>query len=322
MSSNYRSIILNTVKISLATILAILVADALSLENIYSAGIVAILSIQPTKKETLKTAANRCIAYLVALVIAFGSFSLLGYNANGFYLYIFVFILVCQYFGWLSAMAMNSVIILHFIGFGNMLVGALLNETAIFSIGIIAGITANLHLHKDYRTIENLVASMDEQMQQILFRMSERLLVSDKSDYNGHCFETLSNCINTASQQAQQNYANQFRRHDIFDIEYIRMRRKQEFVLIEMYKNVRSLETTPETIYPVASFIKKVSKCYQKDNDVLQLLKELEELQAYMKNTPLPEERQEFENRAHLYILLRLLKEFLLIKAEFVKYHR
>ena len=46
---------LNTLKIAAAAIAAILIARFLHLENEISAGIVAILSIQATKKETLRT---------------------------------------------------------------------------------------------------------------------------------------------------------------------------------------------------------------------------------------------------------------------------
>lgn len=47
---------INSIKIITATILAVLTAQLLKLDFAISAGIVAILSVQPTKKETLNTA--------------------------------------------------------------------------------------------------------------------------------------------------------------------------------------------------------------------------------------------------------------------------
>lgn len=55
------TIIMNTFKISVAAVLAIICAKALKLDFAVSAGIVAILSVQPTKKETLKTALARLL---------------------------------------------------------------------------------------------------------------------------------------------------------------------------------------------------------------------------------------------------------------------
>ena len=65
-----KQIFINTIKISIAAILAILLAKLLHLEFAVSAGIVAILSVQPTKKETLRTALSRFLAFTVALVIS------------------------------------------------------------------------------------------------------------------------------------------------------------------------------------------------------------------------------------------------------------
>ena len=61
-----KSILANTIKIAVAAILAILCAQALKLDFAVSAGIVAILSVQPTKKETLQTALARLLAFAVA----------------------------------------------------------------------------------------------------------------------------------------------------------------------------------------------------------------------------------------------------------------
>ncbi|MBQ7752274.1 MAG: hypothetical protein IJR80_01280 [Treponema sp.] len=73
-----KSIFINTVKISAAAIFAVLCAQAMGLDFSVSAGIVAILSVQPTKKETLRTALARLLAFAAALVISITLFNLLG----------------------------------------------------------------------------------------------------------------------------------------------------------------------------------------------------------------------------------------------------
>lgn len=112
--------VLNTLKIAAAAIAAILVARLLKLDNGISAGIVAILSIQATKKETLRTALDRFLAFVAALAISFITYHVFGFNLTGFCLYLTAFIFVCQRYQWISAMAMDSVLISHFIGFSSM----------------------------------------------------------------------------------------------------------------------------------------------------------------------------------------------------------
>ena len=67
-------------KIALAAVLSILTADLLGLKYAVTAGLITVLSIQNTKRETLRTARNRGLAFLCALIIAFCVFSSLDFQ--------------------------------------------------------------------------------------------------------------------------------------------------------------------------------------------------------------------------------------------------
>lgn len=314
-----RKIFINTLKTAAAAILAILIAERLGLAFAVSAGIVAILTIQPTKKETLRTAAGRLYAFLAALLIAYVCFQLLGVTNEGFFLYLVIFILCCQYFGWYSAMAMDSVLISHFLTVSNMGREAVLNELAIFAIGVGIGILVNLHLRKNTDYMERLKRRTDEQIRLALSRMSERILDKDLTDYNGSCFQRIDASVREAKDMAQTNYLNQFGKKDTGDMEYLAMRERQIHVLYEMYKRVRRLRTTPVTAEAISDFLKKMSQEYHSENSAEELLEEFYRIDGMMKAAPLPTERAEFEDRAQLYALLRDMEEFLLIKKEFIK---
>ena len=150
---NYR-IILNTVKIVLASMAAIWLAEFLRLQYAVSAGIIAILSVQPTKKETVRTALSRFLAFLCALLISAVSFGVFGFHGTAFAVYLLLFVFICLTFGWNNAMAMDSVLISHFLSEGRMDLAMIGNETLLFLVGVGAGILANLHLHKDMRQME------------------------------------------------------------------------------------------------------------------------------------------------------------------------
>lgn len=312
-----RTVVINTVKIVMASVIAILLAQFLQLQFAVSAGIIAILSVQPTKKETVKTALGRFLAFLCALVISFICFGIIGFNVAAFSVYLLVFIFVCLCFRWNSAMAMDSVLISHFLSVGQMDWGMVGNEVLLFVIGVGAGIAANLHLHKDVRQMEVLRLNMDNQIKKILSRMSERVLTQDNSDYNGDCFIVLSEELGEAQDMAEQNFKNQFSDGDVFDVEYVRMRQSQCQCLFEMYKNVRKLKTTPVQAQVISDFLNQISEEYHKENTVDGLLSRFYEIDNNMKKEPLPVERGEFEDRAMLFSLLRHLEEFLLIKKNF-----
>lgn len=313
-----KSIITNTIKITLAAVLAILCAQTLKLDFAVSAGIVAILSVQPTKKETLHTALARLLAFVLALVISITLFNLLGFTLPVFFLYLLIFILVCQWRKWISAMAMDSVLISHFLSFGKTGPAEIKNEILLFVLGVGFGILVNLLLHKKTNYIEELKNQTDDKIKLALHRMALRIHNPALADYDGSCFVSLNQSIFIAKKQAEENYNNQFSKKDTFDSRYLEMREKQTKILYEMFKAAQDLGTVPSTAGMLSDFLEKVSNEYHKDNDVKALLEELALIHDKMKSLPLPQTRTEFEDRANLFILMERLKEFLQIKHDFM----
>ncbi len=312
---------ITTIKIALAAVASILIAHSLGLDFEMSAGTVAILTIQPTKRETVETAIGRLLSFIIALGLAFISFSIVGYNLTAFMLYIVLLVFVCQIFGWSNSISINAVLISHFISVGNMCLSAVFNETLIFAIGVMVGILANMHLKKNVDYIEELKDSTDEQIKKILEQMAKGIINHNVSDDNYECFYTLRKHIRDAKNVAEENYKNQLRRHDIFDLEYIRMRDKQYLVLYEMYKFARHLDAKPITAEKLSDFMLEMSVSYNRDNTCEELMEHFKEMDKYMKAAPLPVERKEFENRATLFGLMRHMEEFLQIKIDFAREH-
>lgn len=309
--------IINIFKISISAIISIFIALELGLEHSISAGIVTILTIQPTKKETIKTAFGRFIAYIVSLILAFLSFKLFGFGYIGFALFIIFYVLVCVLFNWINAISINAVLVSHILVSGNMNYQTIKNETLIFIIGAGIGIIANLHLKKNVFYIEELKEKNDLQIKEILFGMSKRILEKDGIEDNFEAFMELKKSIRKAKNVAEENYNNQLLRNDIYDIEYIKMRDNQCHMLYQMYKTVIRLNTTPITAEKISKFLEEMAKTYHKDNTGKELLEKFYELDKSMKSKPLPIVREEFEDRAKLFMLLRYIEEFIQIKVEF-----
>ena len=314
-----KSIASNTIKISIAAILAILCAQALKLDFAVSAGIVAILSVQPTKKETLRTALARFFAFAAALVISVTLFKTLGFTVPVFFLYLAIFILLCQWRNWISAMAMDSVLISHLLSFGKAGFTEIKNEVLLFVVGVGFGILVNIFLHKKTDYIEELKDKTDGLIKLALHRMALRVQNPDLPYYDGSCFRLLNQSLFIAKKQAEENFNNQFSKNDTFDTRYIDMREKQTEILYEMFKNAKSIRNVPATASLLADFLEKVSVEYHKDNDVKSLLEELSQIREKMRTVPLPMTRTEFEDRANLFLLMERLQDFLEIKRDFVE---
>ncbi len=302
-----------------ASVAAILLASVLGVENYISAGIIAILTIQPTKRETLKTACIRLVAFICAILISAVTFNLIGFNVAGFIAYLVIYIALCVRFRWISAMAVNSVLISHFLGFGGMDFKSIGNETLIFVIGVGMGILVNVRITRHKSRVDDLRNKADEQIRNIIRRMAERIRDKHVEGYDGKCLLELDRIINEGIRTAKEEHANTITDDSTYDIEYIKMRDKQYEVLLEMYNKVKRLDTAPETARHVAMFLDRIADEYSRDNDVGDLLSGLDALNEYMKSQPLPETRKEFEDRALLYALLIDVRDFLEIKREFSK---
>ena len=314
---NHKQLLFQGAKICGAAILAIAIAVGLGLDYPLSAGIIAILSIQPTKKETIKTALGRLYAFLAALAIAVVSFRCLGFTYRAFGLYLLLFIPICLYNGWHGAMAMDSVLISHFISSGSIGGEMIRNECLLFAVGVGVGVLTNLHLRKNKDHIELLKQAADDTIRGYLNLIADNIAgISCSTD---EYYRSLGKAIRLAENAAEDNYKNQFGNHDTYDMEYVRMRRRQSHILYEMDKVSRRVLSQTSTSKGVEAFFRKVSREYSSENQVDALLEDFVWLDGGMKKMPLPESREEFEDRAGLFALLRLMEEFLREKARFME---
>lgn len=313
-----KKIVINSFKVSIAVAVAIAIANVLQLEYAISAGIVAVLSIQPTKRETIRVAVGRLVAFGVALVIAAISYKIFGFTQIAFWIYIVPYVFICYLRKWNAAITINSVLVSHFITYGDMSFSHVMNEILIFVIGVSVGILVNLDLQKKEEHIESLKSEADELIVQILKKISCRIKDGDTPEYNESCFLELEHILREAKNAAEENFNNQLRKRDKADMEYIAMRQRQYNVLYDMYKIVSTLKTKPHTAEIVSDYFEKMASVFHRDNDGKTLLAEFKEMDAYMKKQPLPVVRQEFEDRARLFSLMRCIEEFIEIKMEFI----
>lgn len=314
--------LLKAFKIALAAVLSILAANLLGLKYAVTAGIITVLSIQNTKRETLKTARNRGLAFLCALMIAYVCYSWLGFCVGAFILYLFFFALLCLNAGWGEAIAMDSVLISHFLteqSFGVQMIG---NELLLLTIGAFFGILINLHLRKKEEEFDKLSMLVDEEMRGMIHRMAENLMREDKTGYNADCFARLEDKIHLAKECAIRNWNNTLWSQSSYELDYIRMRENQSRVLRNIYDSIILIKMLPAQTMQVAAFFKEIEAQYHRENDVEGLLNILQKMLSDMKLENLPQSREEFEARALLFYTLMQLDEFLRLKNRFVVKYR
>ncbi len=309
---------LKWMKLSVGVPFAMLLAGAFGLNFAMSAGTIAILTVQDTKKETLAISIKRIIAFLIMTTICMVVFPLLGYHVWAYAAFLCPFVFVCMGFKLDGAISMNAVLASHYLSSGNMGFAAVGNEAAIFCIGAGIGMAVNLIMPENLKKIREEQSKIDESMRKILNRMSFYICQEDKSEYTADCFIQLEELLFKMEKEAKLRIQNTFTKGDTYFISYMQMRMKQCEILKGIYTSIRELTTVPLQTKALSEFLEEVSSSLDEKNNVEQLSIYLQEMRSTYKISELPKNREEFENRSILMEITRDLGRFLQIKREFV----
>ena len=160
------------VKAALGASVSIGLAMLLHLQYAATAGVICILSLMGTKMETLRIARGRLLALATGTLMAAACYHALGFSLLGFTVYLFIFAVMCYACRWGYAVTLVSVLMSHFMAYGEMTVPLLANEGLLFLIGTGVGILVNLHLRPDEEKMRRHMQTVDEMMRAAMHAIS------------------------------------------------------------------------------------------------------------------------------------------------------
>lgn len=308
---------LKLIKTSVGSAISLFIAMTLGLNNAASAGIITLLTIHDTSKETINIALKRIAAFFIATLFSYAIFHVAGYNFIAFGIFLFLFMGCCQLLKLKDAVSTNAVLVTHYLIKGSMEIPFILNEALLLFIGAGIGTLLNLYIPGKIKEIRHTQHILEEDLKTVLLRMSEYIVKEDKSDYTGSCFQKLLADVDEGEKHAYAYMNNTFFQESKYFMEYMQMRRQQCVVLQDIYKKIVSLSFIPPQALQISEFIRNISISFGESNNARDLLDELAILTSEMKNSSLPVTREEFENRAVLYMILTDLEYFLQLKRDF-----
>ena len=142
--NRYRKIISRALKIAVGSSLAIFVAQLLELQNATAAGIITLITIVTTRRETVQLSYRRVLTFFLSVILACVIFQAVPWAWIDYGIYIFVMAAICQLLKWDSTISLNAVIGTHFLTSQNFTLVFILNELALVLIGILFAILLNL----------------------------------------------------------------------------------------------------------------------------------------------------------------------------------
>lgn len=308
-------------KLSLGSILAIIIASFFKLQYSTVAGVITLLVVKDTKKETLKGAFGKLFGFVLCTVYSYICFNLLGYNLFAFSLYILIIIGTCFVLNIRYVIAMCVVISSHYLLQSSMSIYWILNETGLFIIGAGIGIIINMYMPSNFNKIYLGQQKLQEQVSLILMDIADIISNPDKNLSFQDNLDELNKLIKNSTKDAYENINNNLLSDTKYFLEHMEIIKSQRDILNNLYTLVSQLNYVPSQGYIVSEFINKVGNTSFEANTVTNLLSDLNRISNDMKTQPLPKDREEFENRAILFLCLTELKKYLVNRknAQFLR---
>ncbi|PHV71219.1 hypothetical protein CS063_05875 [Sporanaerobium hydrogeniformans] len=306
-----------TLKTGIGATIAIIFAQLLGLEYASSAGIITILSIQNTKKESLNIALKRLIATIIALVLSSLLFKVLGFNSIVFGIYIILFIPLAVRLKVLEGIVPASVLVTHVLAANRLSSSLFINELLLLLIGAGIALILNLYMPNLEQQLLEDKGYIEQTLYDLMKDMAKALETQQVDRRCGEWLDGLEERLKEARFRARQNNNNHFTQTINHYEKYFEMRERQFQLVIYMRRHFEKFYKTFEQTKKVAEFTEHVALSIYRKITVEALQKELEDLRIFFKENPLPITREEFENRAMLFQFLNDIEQFLNIKKEF-----
>ncbi len=305
-----------TLKTAVGAAAAVAIAQALQLDFFASAGIIAILCIQRTRKKSLMTAWERFAACILGLAAGSMLFELLGYHPLSIGLLMLLFIPLCVKMRITSGIVTSTVIIFHVYTAGTVTVGLLLNETALIVIGVGTALLMNSYIPSNERKLEKYQTELEHYYAAIFHRFADYIRNGD-TNWDGNEITKVSSLIQEAKNEAMRNLENHIMRYEDTFYHYFKMREKQLDIIERLMPMLTSIDYHVQQADMLADFMDDLADGVHPANTAYKYIDKLDELKESYRNMKLPETREEFEARSALAHVVKELDDYLAIKQQF-----
>lgn len=303
---------------AISATVALVIANLFDVQYATVAAVIAILSIQDTKKKALIVGRNRVVACIIAIFLSIGIFKILGQNPITFGIFLLIFIPITSKFNIAEGMVPAVVLSTHLLIAGELNSYWIINELLITFIGVGIASIANLFMPSLRSEFNEDKEYIEKSYKIILYKMANSLVSYTVDIDEEIIMNELENRLTEAVNRAYKIASNNLLNTDSYYIDYMNMRKIQFDIIKKLRSHFEKFYMSFEQTFMISKFTKSVASQIKDSNDCLDLLEELEVLKEDFKKMALPKTREEFENRAQLLQFLNDMEDLLRIKRNFI----
>lgn len=289
------------IKMTIGFIIGMLAAMLLNLPYFYTAGVIAVLSLEPTRKMSLDSGIKRIIDSIFGLGLSVLLFYIFGYEV--WVLFVFVAFFIPLSFllkidkGIVVALVLVSQIYLE------ADISYAINALYILGIGILVAFLLNLYMPTNKKLVFEIL-EIDQMINDIIQEIANDNLPN---------FNPATEKLYQAYQDINIELENINLPLTISRLKYVEMRIEQTAILKRINNILIEIPLINEKQI-ILTFLKEFDNKIGENNYASSLNKRLDEIFQYFRQTELPQNRDLFEQRAQLYYVLLEINQFLNLK--------
>lgn len=305
-----------TLKTAIATPIALIVANLLGITNVVSAAIFTILCIQPSRKQSVKTAVQRIISSIIVIILSITFFELFGYHYIVLSLLLILFIVISVMLKLEQAILTSIVILLNIFTFGVINLGFVKEQLFLTFIGVGIGLLVNLYMPDLNKPLKRLQIELEDYFQVVLHEIG--LYLSEENlHWDGKELSEIDRILDEAKQLVERDQENYLFKEKISHEVYFSMRQKQFELLKQMLPVVTRIPKRDDISDRAAAFFESLSQAVHPGDTTTIYLNKLDEIRKAFDRSGLPETQEDFEARSAVFQLLYLIEEYLLLKHRY-----
>lgn len=314
-----RKMAIKVLKIAVGSCMAVAIAQFFELQYATSAGIVALLTVQDTRRDTIRLAAERLFSFLLSVLLVFVCFRYIGkLEWVNYGVYIFLMVHVCYFFGWQNTVSVNAVMGTHYLLTPDYSLIFAANELAVITIGTTLALLMNWRMPSNLKILREDIRKVEDDIQQVLRELDGYLEGKLDGTHIWLDLDQLEASIHRGLERAHEHAHNTLSEEDHYYIEYMEMRLQQCALLQAIRHRVWKIDGMPDQAKIISEYLRYLVPYVHEKNIPDRQREDLQRVFDQMKQQPFPKGREEFESRAILYHVLLDLEDFLFVKKRFV----
>lgn len=294
---------------------AVLIAHSFSLEYKYSAATICILSLESTRKASLRSSFERVLAASFGLILSATIIRIFNFNPISLAVFIGIFMPLCIRFNLIHGFFTNIVLATHFLLNENTSLEFVLDQYILLLVGVICAIVSNLYVPSQNNEIISQLAKVDSVMKDIIFDFAKALKYKAVSLKQDELFEELKVNLDDCEQLVEMEKDNRFFFKQIDISKNYSLKFSEYMVLLKIRECFNKISTDISITSELAVILKDLATLNSSTYTYNTLLKRLKHSEERFKNE-IDKNNLNIENKATYFLLIENIKELIELRVK------